>query len=383
VTDRRWRLFLYGYYGRRNSGDDAMLYAFLNAAVSANRDIEFRILRGEDAPEVPGNATGSTRFVSSTIPAVLRSLLGADGFAIVGGTHLTDYGLNRRTAGMIGRIALLVGLSRLLGKKVYFFGTGLGPFRRMIPKAVARLTCMQADAIIVRDHASYEVAKSLGVAEKTRIGFDVAALAGWRPEGSAGTRARARRTLGISITPVFTMYHDDEASDQVLANRVGEAVNTWMRTHPEWRVELFVFHGRSNLTDDDDAHITEQLRQILAPRERVSIVDYNSNPTVIFRSVSQCAAFVAMKYHACLFAYLNDIPLLIIPYHPKCADLAKEIRLPEAALVPLEAVFGGELGRHIESLTSAGADMKAALPVQVSEARARAAIEVLAEVNDE
>src|SRR5437667_2256859 len=165
LTSRKQRFFLYGYYGRRNAGDDAMLYAFLNAVVTINPRVEFRILRGEDIPRVPENARGSATFVPSTILAALRSFLGADVFAMVGGTHLTDFGLNRRKIAIIGRIALLIGLSKFLGKKVYFVGVGLGPFRKFIPTVVARLICEQADAISVRDHASYEVSRNLGVAE--------------------------------------------------------------------------------------------------------------------------------------------------------------------------------------------------------------------------
>lgn len=375
-------MFLYGYYGRRNAGDDAMLYAFLKTAVSINPLLEFRVLRGEDTPEVPESAKSSITFVPSNVPAVLKNLLGADVFAIVGGTHLTDYGLSRRTLLMIGRIALLVSFSKLLGKKIYYLGAGLGPFRRFIPTAIARLACEQADVITVRDQTSFEVTTRLGVAEKTTLGFDVAALADWRLETKPDTATSTHRTLGVSITPVFRLYHDDEKSDRVLAESIGEAINAWMLMHPDWRVSLFVFHGKSSWTKDDDLHITSQLQAILRPKERVELVPYQSNPLEVFRGVSRCSAFAAMKYHACLFAYLSDIPLLVIPYHPKCAALAREIRLPAEAQVPITDVLNGRLGKYLEILTSPERSMKATLPVETSESRARTAIEVLAEVDD-
>src|SRR3989304_2398015 len=126
MVGHRPRLFLYGYYGHKNTGDDAMLYAFLATATALRPDLEFQVLRGEDVPEVPERARTMTTFIRSSFTAVVKGLLRADALAIVGGTHLTSYGLNKRTIAMATRIALLVAVSRLLGKKVYLLGAGIG-----------------------------------------------------------------------------------------------------------------------------------------------------------------------------------------------------------------------------------------------------------------
>src|SRR2546426_1548260 len=259
------RLFLYGYFGRRNTGDDAMLYAFLSVANIVNPRLTFYVLHGEDVPKVPDRAKESIAFVPSTPTAVLRGLLAADVFVIAGGTHITGYGLNRRTVAMRTRIALLIAFSKLLGKKVYLLGVGVDTFRKTLPRHVARWICTRADAISVRDATSYETSRDLGAGDKTVLGFDLAALLDWKnSEIEPGGESTRNHTLGFSITPVFTLYHLDEESDRTLVLRLGEALNTWMRKHPEWRVNLFVAHGQSNRNRNDDLQITRQLLEVLA-----------------------------------------------------------------------------------------------------------------------
>ena len=373
------RIFLYGYYGRKNTGDDAMLYAFLTIATGLRPDLEFEVLRGDDVPEVPETARASTTFIPSSFTAVVKGLLRADVFAVVGGTHLTSYGLNKRTIAMVTRIALLIGISRLLGKQVYLLGAGIGPLRKFVPKAVSRWICRQASAISVRDQVSYQAVRELGVAKDVTLGFDVAAGIDWTRREKSPTEEMHRLTLGVSITPVFTLYHADRKSDRKLVEKMGDALNNWMRRHPEWHLNLFVFHGLSKGTQDDDSGITKQLQAILSPSERVKTVEYESAPRAMFSSVSRCAAFVGMKYHSCLFAYLANIPLLVVPYHPKCEALAKEIGLPRLAVVSLDVVLTGGLDEFLELLTAPGTALKASMQVDLSRERAQSSLNALVE----
>jgi hypothetical protein len=57
-----------------------------------------------------------------------------------------------------------------------------------------------------------------------------------------------------------------------------------------------------------------------------------------------------MRLHAILFAYLSDIPQVIIPYHPKCNDVAREIQMPAETQVTEERILAGELPSCLESL---------------------------------
>jgi polysaccharide pyruvyl transferase WcaK-like protein len=78
-----------------------------------------------------------------------------------------------------------------------------------------------------------------------------------------------------------------------------------------------------------------------------------------------------MRYHSCLFAYLNSIPLLIIDYHPKCRALANEIGLPKHAVVSLEEILNGQFQDQLENLVNSPSDFCATLPISVAKTRAR------------
>ncbi len=83
-------------------------------------------------------------------------------------------------------------------------------------------------------------------------------------------------------------------------------------------------------------------------KDRFKLIPYNPDPRETLSKVANCFAFIGTKYHSCLFAYLSDLPLLIINYHPKCKALADEIKLPPVAVITLEEILSGEFSNRIK-----------------------------------
>lgn len=362
------QFFIFGYYGWKNAGDDAMLYALLRELHALHSKAGVAVLCPIPVV-VPPEVRSKTKFVKLSPFAVGWEILRSSAFIIGGGSHLFDYGSNIRALIIQSRILILVLYSRLLRKKVYLLNIGLGPFRTAWGSFLTRSICYLAHYISVRDETSYRFLASLRLTSKTSLAFDSSALIEPLNEAKNNLiKASNKRILGVSVTPVFEIYHASRDKDVLLVDRMAEQLSEWLAKESRAEVWLFVFKGESK---DDDVLITRLLQERLQPAERVRLVQYDPDPRSMLAQVAYCNAFVGMRYHSCLFAYLNSIPLLIIDYHPKCRALANEIGLPKHAVVSLEEILNGQFQYQLENLVNSPSDFCATLPIDIAKKRAR------------
>jgi len=363
------QIFIFGYYGWKNVGDDAMLYALLQELHTLNPKVRFAVLSLEPAV-VPSGI--EIKFVRPSPLVVGWEILWSSALVIGGGAHLFDYGSKRRALQMKLRILLLALYSRLLGKKVYLLSNGLGPFSTMCGRCLTRLICQLAHYISVRDEASYRFLALWGLTSKASLAFDISALIEPLNEISSNfIKTSDKQVLGISVAPVFEIYYGSREKDLLLIDRITDQINSLLARDSRAEVCLFVFKGKSK---HDDVAITRLLQTQLQPAERLRVVQYERDPRIMLVKVAYCDTFVGMRYHSCLFAYLNSIPLLIIDYHPKCRDLAEEIGLPGHAVVALPEVLNGQFREQLRNLVDSPKNFCATLPVGLARNRAREGI---------
>lgn len=367
------QVFIFGYYGWKNVGDDAMLYALLQELHILNPKTEFAI--PSSIPIIiPPETKSRVKFIKPSPLVVSREILKSSAFIIGGGTHLFDYGSKIRALLIQLRILTLILYSTLLRKKVYLLNNGLGPFSTAWGKFLAWLICYLADYISVRDEASYRFLTSWGFTSKSSLAFDTSALIEPLNENKGSAiKTGNKKILGISVTPVFEIYYNSREKDLLLINKIAEQINDWLKRDLQLEVYLFTFKGQSK---DDDVLVAKLLQGQLRPLERIKLVSYDSDPRSLLAQIALCDAFVGMRYHSCLFAYLNSIPLLIVDYHPKCRALAKEIGLAEHAVISLEEVLNGQFGERLKNLMESPKNFCATLPVELARNRAREGVKI-------
>lgn len=364
------KFFIFGYYGWRNVGDDAMLYALLRELHASDPKANFAILARMPVV-IPSQVKSRTTFVKLSPLAVLWEVLKSSVVIIGGGTWMHDYGkrvTNMRTLLILFILALI---AKVFNNKVYLIGHGLGPLTTVWGKILARLICQLGDAISTRDKSAYEILKVWGFRDKASVGFDLSALLEPLDETKSSRLEKVesdKQILGISITPVFEIYHGQREKDILLIDRIAEPLNKWLARDSRAEVYLFVFKGKSK---DDDVQITALLQERLQPTERIKVVHYDPDPRSMLGQVAQCFAFLGTKYHSCLFAYISKIPLLVIDYHPKCRALANNIGLPKQAVISLEEVLNGQFYERLENLVNSPKDFYATLPISLAKKMAR------------
>jgi len=370
---KKRRIFVFGYYGWQNTGDDAMLYALLQELPEFYPEAEFLVL--SHIPVVtPDSVRGKVRFIKPTAIPAFWEIAKSDVFIIGGGSHIHDYGKSTKSIKRLLRILIIVAFAKITGNKVYLIGNGIGPITTEWGKILTRFICRMVDYITVRDRASYQVLKTLGLVRATEVSldFDLSALLATPLEGNVVVKeGTSKKILGICVTAVFEQYYSDEEKDLVVVDEIAKALNQLLIAIPQLWVYLFIFKDGPR---DSDVYITELLKRQLKPAERVKLISYNPDPRQTLSQVAQCSAFVGTKYHSCLFAYLNSIPLLVVDYHPKCRAFADEVGLPKHAVISLGEVLGGTLRNSLEDLIESPQRFLATLPVSVARNRAEEGI---------
>jgi polysaccharide pyruvyl transferase WcaK-like protein len=87
---------------------------------------------------------------------------------------------------------------------------------------------------------------------------------------------------------------------------------------------------------------------------QAELIKYNANPLKTLSNFTHCDAFICMKLHSAVFAYMADIPFLIIDYLPKCNSFAKEIGMEADMVLSLDDIFSKKLSDAIWKMTTIG-----------------------------
>lgn len=346
-----------------------MLYGLLEELYHLNPKITFAILSPTTSVVVPPEVKDKTKFVKPSLFVVAKGIISSSAFLIGGGTHLSDYG--NRVVEMLKIqliIFLLALLAKILDKKIYVLGNGIGPFQTALGAVLPRLTLHLADYISVRDKASYNLLTEWELKSKTYLAFDLSVLIKTFGSNMSLSAEKNRKVLGISVTPAFELYYGSKEKDRKLINEISKCINDLLKREPQTEVWLFIFHGQSR---DDDVSITRELQKKIKPQDHVKLIPYNPDPKKVISKVSQCDAFIGMKYHSCVFAYIAKIPLLIIAYHPKCYAFAKEIGLSEKAVISLDEILRGHFAEYLKNLQAHPEDFLPTLPLETAKKRAK------------
>ena len=363
------RFFIFGYYGWKNTGDDGMIYALLQELHFSYPAATF-VIFSRMPIVVPQETKNLVKFVRPTPQTVFREIMQSSIFIMGGGTQIYDYGGKMKRLKVMSEMFIMLLWAKLFCKRIYLLGIGVEPLSTNWGRFLSKQMCRLADFVSVRDKSSYEILEGIGLKNKITLSFDLTALL--QPLSTTDDKHLVKNTdmkiLGISILPFFEIYHGDKEKDRLFIHEIAKGLNQWLKRDVQSLIYLFVFKGKSKA---DDVLITELLRKQLESPERVKLIPYNPDPVETLYKVAQCNAFIGMRYHSCMFAYLTNTPLLIINYFQKCKALAEDVGLSEHAVISIEEILNGQFEKHIKNIQHHPDKFVAKLPVDVAKQMAK------------
>jgi polysaccharide pyruvyl transferase WcaK-like protein len=338
-------IFIFGYCGWKNTGEDAMIYGLLRELHTLYPTAAFAIL-AQTAITVPQETKNFVKFVRPAPQIIFREIKHSSIFIMSGGTHISDYGDRIVRLKIMSAIFIMLIWAKLFCKRIYLISIGVGPLStiwgRLLSKQIHRL----ADFISVRDKLSYDILEGMGLKNKVTSSFDLAAL----------------------LQPLSTDDNPLVKKDLLFVHEIAKGLNQWLKRDSQSLIYLFVFKDKLKYSD---VLFTELLQKQLEPSERVKLIPYNPDPVLTLSQVAQCHAFVGMRYHSSVFAYLTNTPLLIINYFQKCQAFAEDVGLAKHTVVSLEEILNGEFEKYLKNLQENPDDFVATLPVDIAKQKAK------------
>jgi polysaccharide pyruvyl transferase WcaK-like protein len=354
------RNLLIGYYGWNNTGDDIMLHSLIELISRSDPDQEYTILSQRPSLHVPTKMKITYVNPANRI-GFAKELVSSSRVILGGGTHLYDYGRVGNRVMRLLQLLLIFSVARSLSKKVMFIGIGVEPPERTWGKLIIRAICNTAHCISVRDKESYKTLTTMGVRAKVIQGFDLSAIIDFPNDELV--RHNEGKMLGISVLPYYGIYYRDSESDNKLLANFSQAFNLWLDANDHNRVRLIVFKADSK---DDDGDFTESLFRLLHHHDRVEVVPYDHDPMTTLKRIQECDAFIGMRYHSCVLAYITKRPLLVVSYARKNNALATDIGLDPRGLIEIDAVRDRGLEQEIKGLMETPSEYLAKLPREVA-----------------
>ena len=309
-----------GYYGFHNEGDEAMLYAIVNALRDRLPNLEIVVLSMD--PSYTAKQF-KVKTVHRDSPAqIWHALKNADLLISGGGGLLQDVTGPNSILYYLG----IVLMAKLMGKPVFFYGQGIGPVRTLLGRALMKLIVNRVDFITVRDASSQAELQSLGV-NKPPVYVTADPVLGLDPVFLDKERGNAvLKELGLGDGPVVGVsvrpWKELTGYRQVMIDLVRDF------TQQGYRVLMVPMHHSADL------QISREIA--VAVGAGCFVLEKECNFLDILEIVANMHILVGMRLHFLIFGALMNVPMVGIAYDPKVSSFLEIVGMP--------------LGGYVESL---------------------------------
>ena len=318
------KVLIFGFYGYNNTGDEMILAGMVESLRRRHPDLDISVLTADPKTteaQLPVRAVYAGRR-SEGLGVVWRAIRDTDLFILGGGGLLQD-----RERRILPFWFSRVGLAKALGKKVMFYGLGVGPVTTRLGERQIRYFGNRVDWITVRDAESADILRRCGV---------------YRPP------------MQITADPALAI--ESLAAEKPSSGRIGVCVRTWSGWEdklPQLAKTLdavIVQSGRPleflPLHGDADRDASEQVSRAMEQSQQVFLPPGQMEPGAVARRLGEMDLVVSMRLHGLILAGLQKVPCVGISYDPKVSQFMQAAGMGEW-VSDFSAVQADDLARQI------------------------------------
>ncbi|MGE5654710.1 MAG: polysaccharide pyruvyl transferase CsaB [Bacillota bacterium] len=352
------RVVISGYYGFNNVGDEAILIAMKEALLRQDPSLEITVLSAN--PQLTESQYGLRAVGRADLFPVLKALREADLLISGGGSLLQDVTSHRSLRYYLS----IMTLARMVGCPVMLYAQGIGPIGNSYNRWLTRFVLNRVALVTVRDAASADELRSLGVERPpVHVTADpVVAL----PPAATEVGAEILRQAGVEL----------EAPEPL----VGVSVRAWpgrehLTTEAAEALDRLIERERVRLVFipmhfPEDLEMTNSLRRVMRHGDETKVLSNRYHAQELLSAVGHLDLLVAVRLHALIFAAVMNVPAVAISYDPKVDRFADLVGQPLAG--SYEQMSGEELYQAMARTLSERQAIKQKLAVTVADLQAAA-----------
>ncbi len=312
------KVVISGYYGFKNNGDEAMLYAMLKALGQRVRGFDPVVLSSD--PEETGRFFGVRAVPRHDLRLILNELRRADLLISGGGGLLQDVTGPNSILYYLG----VVTMARMLQKPVFFYGQGIGPVRTALGRTLMRLVVNRVDMITVRDRESKDELAGLGVVRPRvevtadpALGLDVAEI---KPEPGVAILEGAGVTPGSDLVGVSVRAWKGLVAYKGVIARVCDHIAARGR-----RVVFLPMHYPVDIA------VSREIASLM--KQSPVIIERRLDFKEMLSLMAQTRMIMGMRLHFLIFGAILNIPMVGISYDPKVDRFLSLVDMPSGGSV--------------------------------------------------
>ena len=297
-------ILLSGYYGFRNSGDDALLLAIAQDLREVCPDLSLTVLSA--SPKMTEKEYGLSSVNRMNPFSLLLSLLRCDLLISGGGTLIQD----RTSTKSLLYYLTVIRLAALFGKKVMLYSNGIGPLKEK-HRSLTRRVLNRVSLITLRDPASEEELSRIGIT-KPKILLTADPAFSLTPSDSR----RAKEILrSVGLCEDKTTFCLSVRPWKDLPQNAAEILSSAMDELCRQKGAQCVFIP---MQPEKDAALCRAIAEKMKePCALLPPCDIRETLAVI----GLCSLCVGMRLHSLIYAVSRGVPVVGLSYDPKIAGV--------------------------------------------------------------
>jgi polysaccharide pyruvyl transferase WcaK-like protein len=331
MPNERPRVFLYGYNGFGNVGDDLLLGSVIGHLRKSFKGLRFRAraLGAVDAFEGDSEidfVCSESILSDNSLPKWKR----LKGYAVEFWNVLGDCSCLIFCGGTLFHarngspknllvLTILTVIARLRGAQVFAIGAGVHPLRGLSARAMMSLLLSLVKDFAVRDLSSLEACRGLLGSAKVRQASDLVFA---MPLMSSPRLESRTPTLGLSVAAsdiggTVDSFPDFKAGFAIFVERI-KAMG--------WRVVLISFQE----LDREGRKISdfELFKKIFGGAVKFPCIRISSHQETLTAQYAELTLVVGMRFHSLVLAAMLGKPFVGIGRDPKLSDLCNVFSMP-------------------------------------------------------
>ncbi|WP_339804544.1 polysaccharide pyruvyl transferase CsaB [Paenibacillus sp. FSL R5-0744] len=366
------KIVISGYYGFRNSGDEAVLQSILIALQKQSQalgiSIEPIVLSID--PEWTSATYGVKSVHRMKLVEVRQAIYESAGLISGGGSLLQDVTGSKTIPYYLG----IIKLAQWMGRPTFIYAQGIGPVNRKLFHPLIKSVFRKCTYISVRDEQSRELLLSMGLEQKNVEVVPDPVMGLSLPEDTDVATQSSELSNSLPVIGISVRFWEQDRRELEALVQGLIKVNREVPLH----LRFLPFHTPSD--NEASRYVMDKLKgSITEHGGQVSICEDAIHPQQMLREVGQCDVLIGMRLHSLIYAAGRRVPLIGISYDPKIDHFLDRIQChPVGATNTLDAEH---VAAEIVHLLNTGQEWRAAREdvisklIQEAEAPARQIVE--------